>query len=42
MLDPSEVAAAVAALLARDDSGVVQTITKEAGVRPVDIATVLG
>lgn len=42
MLDPSEVAAAVAALLARDDSGAVQTITKEAGVRPVDIATVLG
>lgn len=42
MLEPSEVAAAVAALLARDDSGAVQTITKEAGVRPVDIATVLG
>lgn len=42
MLDPSEVAAAVAALLARDDSGVVQTITKEDGVRAVNIPTTLG
>jgi NAD(P)-dependent dehydrogenase (short-subunit alcohol dehydrogenase family) len=42
MLDPSEVADAVAALLLRDDAGIVQTITKEAGVRPVEIATVLG
>lgn len=42
MLDPSEVADAVAALLLRDDSGVVQTITKEAGVQPVDIAVTLG
>ncbi len=42
MLHPSEVADAVATLLLRDDGGVVQTITKEAGVRPVDVAVTLG
>jgi len=42
MLDPSEVAEAVAALLASDDSGIVQTISKEGGVRAVNIATTLG
>ena len=42
MLDPTEVADAVAALLARDDSGIVQTITKEDGVRAVNIPTTLG
>jgi len=42
MLDPSEVAAAVAALLASDDSGIVQTISKEGGVRAVNISTTLG
>ena len=42
MLDPSAVADAVAALLARDDHGVVQTITEQYGVRTVDIRTTLG
>jgi NAD(P)-dependent dehydrogenase (short-subunit alcohol dehydrogenase family) len=42
MLHPSEVADAVAALLLREEGGVVQTITKEAGVRPVDVAVTLG
>jgi 3alpha(or 20beta)-hydroxysteroid dehydrogenase len=42
MLDPSAVADAVAALLARDDHGVVQTITEQDGVRTVDIRTTLG
>jgi len=42
MLDPSEVAAAVAALLASDDSGIVQSISKEGGVRAVNISTTLG
>jgi hypothetical protein len=36
------VAEAVADLLALDDAGVVQTITKEHGVRTVDVATSLG
>jgi NAD(P)-dependent dehydrogenase (short-subunit alcohol dehydrogenase family) len=42
MLDPSDVAEAVAALLARDDSGIVQTITEEDGVRTANIPTTLG
>lgn len=42
VLEPREVAEAVADLLALDDAGVVQTITKEQGVRTVDIATSLG
>ena len=42
MLEPSAVAEAVADLLARDDRGIVQTITKQGGVRDVDIATTLG
>jgi NAD(P)-dependent dehydrogenase (short-subunit alcohol dehydrogenase family) len=42
MLDPSDVAEAVAALLARDDSGIVQTITEESGVRAVNIPTTIG
>lgn len=42
VLDPREVAEAVADLLTRDDAGVVQTITKEQGVRAVDMATTLG
>jgi len=42
MLDPSNVADAVAALLARDDSGIVQTITKEDGVRTANVPTTLG
>jgi len=42
VLDPAEVAAAVADLLARDDSGVVQTIIKERGVELVETPKVLG
>ncbi len=42
VLDPSEVAAAVADLLAREDSGVVQTIAKERGVEDVDPPSILG
>ena len=42
VLDPAEVAAAVADLLARDDCGVVQTIIKERGVEDVDTPRVLG
>jgi NAD(P)-dependent dehydrogenase (short-subunit alcohol dehydrogenase family) len=42
MLDPSAVADAVASLLARDDHGVVQTITEQDGVRTVGIRSTLG
>lgn len=42
VLDPAEVAAAVADLLAREDHGVVQTIVKERGVEDVETPTVLG
>jgi len=41
VLDPAEVASAVADLLARDDGGVVQTIVKERGVEDVDTPRVL-
>ncbi len=42
VLDPSDVAAAVADLLARDDSGIVQTIVKERGIEEVETPRELG
>lgn len=42
VLDPAEVAAAVADLLARDRGGVVQTIVKGQGVEDVETPRTLG